>query len=97
MRISNEHCDRCKKHYNEIYAFNFSEAIRYKGKLVVRPWLCPKCFLLEKEKVAKRAYNDIKGPLCHCGNVITNNDMFFCEQCYIKYREEGELQYEGHN
>lgn len=45
-------CDRCGKENEELHAYKFSE-VGYRGRKIEHPWLCPKCFMIVKEKAWK--------------------------------------------
>ncbi len=43
-------CDRCGKHADELHAFKLSNSITYYKRVIEKPWLCLKCFRIEKNK-----------------------------------------------
>ena len=60
ITLQNHPCDRCRKISDELHPYKFSIVI-YRGKTLETPWLCPKCFLLEKEKIGKKQYKNKGG------------------------------------
>lgn len=42
-------CDRCGVQA-ECRPFTLAESITYRGHRIEKPWLCRRCFVLEKEK-----------------------------------------------
>ena len=43
-------CDRCGKQSDRLHPFKLSESITYRKREIAHPWLCVRCFLVEKEK-----------------------------------------------
>lgn len=52
-------CDRCGKRADKLTPFKLAETITFRGKVVEEPWLCLKCFKVEKRKwwVAQGRYD----------------------------------------
>lgn len=46
----NQPCDRCAKVVPEAHPFKLSDHIFFRAKRIDWPWLCPKCYIKEKEK-----------------------------------------------
>ena len=54
IRLLDHACDRCGKVAAELRPYKSSTVV-YRGKTLEMPWLCRKCFRIEKEKAWKQA------------------------------------------
>ncbi len=43
-------CDRCGNHVDEVRPYTLTATITFRGKVVEKPWMCTKCFVIEKKK-----------------------------------------------
>ena len=50
VRLLDSDCDRCGRHADKLAPFKLTEAITYYGRVIEAPWLCLKCFKVEKVK-----------------------------------------------
>ena len=55
IELEGDVCSRCKK-ATTLRPFKLTEYIIYRRKAIKHPWLCLKCFLIEKEKAWKQFY-----------------------------------------
>ena len=46
-------CDRCGRKA-DLHPWKFTQSITYRNKQKEMPWLCAKCFLIEKRKLWKK-------------------------------------------
>ena len=50
VTMLDSNCDRCDKIQAKLYPFKLADAITFRGKTIEYPWLCLKCFVVEKKK-----------------------------------------------
>ena len=50
IEMLNEPCDRCGKVADVLHPFKLAETITYRNQVIDQPWLCIKCFVIEKKK-----------------------------------------------
>ena len=59
IQLVNSDCDRCGKRFPVLNPFKLSEKIIYYRKAIHFPWLCLRCFRIEKEKWWKKHVVDV--------------------------------------
>lgn len=55
ITLANHPCDRCGKVAPALHAFKLAESIVYYGRVIDHPWLCRRCFAVEKERLWRAA------------------------------------------
>ena len=50
IQMLNAPCDRCGKVKPELRPYELTDSITYRGKRRDHPWMCIRCFVVEKKK-----------------------------------------------
>lgn len=66
IELIDDICDRCGKLARVLRPYRFSRVV-YRRRHIDKPWLCTKCFWIEKHKSWRRAKDELEETTCARG------------------------------